>query len=303
MLNLKNLPAEVSAVIEAAPSVIYPSSRAELIDLALGGKGSKRQVVSYDVPGIGNVDECEVDLRSNGVAVNYFDPYMRRRDPDCMVIGDELPTDKPTFKAEYGKSFDGLRGEALEWLKTQKLCVTAFYLGQPFNDGGKQYGGLLIAPDNAGFFIAGLADLQGLVPMDQIDDNFEVRSIMFLAPPFRHTHFDKKQIVVHNRVNGIHEIFSFNLYPGPSAKKGVYGSLLTIGENDAEQWPTLHASTVKAVNKATGKTTVIIHEGASGAGKSEMLEQPHRVDGKLVIGENLVTGEKMIEDFENQDEL
>jgi hypothetical protein len=37
----------------------------------------------------------------------------------------------------------------------------------------------------------------------------------------------------------------------------------------------------------------IMHEGASGGGKSEMLEQAHREpDGRLLMGENLVTGEK-----------
>jgi hypothetical protein len=36
-----------------------------------------------------------------------------------------------------------------------------------------------------------------------------------------------------------------------------------------------------------------MHEGASGAGKSEMLEQVHREnDGRLLLGENIITGEK-----------
>lgn len=300
MLNHLNLPADVSEVLKSAPSVIYPSSRAELIELALGGRDSDSATVSYDVPDKGLIDEVIVEKRSNGVAVNYIDPYMRRRDPDCMVIGDDNPTDKPTFQERFGKSFDSTRRESLAWLKEQNLSVTAFYLGKPFSE-GKQYGGLLIAPANAGFFIAGLADLQGLVTENEIDENFEIRSIMFVAPPFRHTHFDEKQVVVHNRNKKIHEIFSYNLYPGPSAKKGVYGALLTIGEQ--EDWITLHASTVKAVNNSNG-TTILMHEGASGAGKSEMLEQPHRnVDGDLVVGDNLVTGEKMVIRLNNQDEL
>lgn len=299
MLNILKLPADVQEVLNGAPSVIYPTSRKELLERALGGAGSERMVVSYEVPGKSAVDEAVVEKRSNGLAVNYFEPYMRRRDPDCMVIGDDLPTDKPTYKARFGTDFDPTRSETLEWLKKQDLCVTAFYLGKPFTE-GKQYGGILIAPANAGFFIGGLADLQGLVTPDQVDDNFEVRSIMFVAPPFRHTHFDGKQVVVHNRHGGLHEIFSYNLYPGPSAKKGVYGALLTIGE--MEDWITLHASTVKAVNAKGEK--VLMHEGASGAGKSEMLEQPHRDrDGRLVIGENLVTGEVLRVDIPNQDEL
>ena len=294
------LPADIRAVIDNAPDVIYPTSRNELIELALGGKDSESFITSYDIPGKGLVEEVISEKRSNGVAVNYFEPYMRRRDPECMVIGDDLPTDKSTYIDRFGESFDKTRTEMLDWLATQKLSVTAYYIGKPFSE-GKQYGGLLIAPQNMGFFIAGLADLQGLVPSDQIDDDFEVRSIMFVAPPFRHTHYQGKQVVIHNRHNGLHEIFSNNLYPGPSAKKGVYGALLTIGEQ--EDWITLHASTVKASNDIKG-TTVLMHEGASGAGKSEMLEQPHRNKaGDLVLGTNLVTGEVQTVSLENQDKL
>lgn len=295
-----HLPADIAAVIEQAPSVIYPSTREELVNLALGGEGNDSYITSYEVPGKGEVQEAITEKCKNGVAVNYFEPYMRRRDPECMVIGDGGETDKPTYKARFGESFDKTRGEMLDWLKTQDLCVTAYYIGKPFSE-GKQYGGILIAPKNMGFFIAGLADLQGLVPMDQINDDFEIRSLMFVAPPFRHTHFEGKQVVVHNRHNGMHEIFSNNLYPGPSAKKGVYGALLTIGES--EGWLTLHASTVKAVNPTNGER-VIMHEGASGAGKSEMLEQPHRnAEGKLVLGTNLVTGEVKTLDIPDQDKL
>ncbi|MDC7224257.1 MAG: DUF4914 family protein, partial [Spirochaetales bacterium] len=300
MINKLNLPQDIQDVIDQAPSVMYPASRKELLELALGGKDSDSFVTAYEVPGKGLVKEAITEKKSNGVAVNYFEPYMRRRDPECMVIGDNLPTDKPTYEGRFGESFDKTRTEMLDWLKGQELSVTAYHIGKPFSE-GKQYGGVLIAPKNMGFFIAGLADLQGLVTPDQFDENFDIRSVMFVTPPFRHTHFEGKQVVVHNRHNGLHEIFSNNLYPGPSAKKGVYGALLTIGEQ--ENWLTLHASTVVAKNDIKG-TTVLMHEGASGAGKSEMLEQPHRNgDGDLVIGKNLVTGEELTVSLENQDEL
>ncbi|QEN03653.1 DUF4914 family protein [Thiospirochaeta perfilievii] len=300
MYKKLGLPKDIQSVLDNAPSVIYPSTRDELIELALGGPGSTSFTTSYQIPGQGVIDEVITEKRSNGVAVNYFEPYMRRRDPECMVIGDELPTDKPTYMERFGESFSNTRTEMLKWLQEQDLSVTAYYIGKPFTH-GKQYGGILIAPKNMGFFIAGLADLQGLVTLEKIDDNFQVRSVMFVAPPFRHTHYNGKQVVVHNRHNGLHEIFSNNLYPGPSAKKGVYGALLTIGEQ--EDWITLHASTVKAVNSIKGET-VLMHEGASGAGKSEMLEQPHRnSDGDLVLGTNLVTGEVPTIKMENQDEL
>jgi len=117
-----------------------------------------------------------------------------------------------------------------------------------------------------------------------VPEGFAPRAIIYVAPPFRHTHFDGRQVVVHNRLTGRHELFSYNLYPGPSAKKGIYGVLLNIGEE--EQWVTMHCSTVKVVTPYEN-TIVISHEGASGGGKSEMLEYPHRNrDGTLLIGKN-----------------
>jgi len=100
-------------------------------------------------------------------------------------------------------------------------------------------------------------------------------------------------VVVHNRrfeeEVGLHELFSYNLYPGPSAKKGVYGMLLTLGEREEKPWTTAHCSTVEVVTPYEN-ATVIMHEGASGGGKSEMLEQMHReADGSLLLGVNLVT--------------
>lgn len=111
-----------------------------------------------------------------------------------------------------------------------------------------------------------------------------------LPPPFRHTYFQGKQVVVHNRREGMHELFSYNLYPGPSAKKGIYGVLLALGER--EGWVTAHCSTAQVITPYDNVLT-IMHEGASGGGKSEMLEHPHRQpDGRLLLGENLVTGER-----------
>jgi hypothetical protein len=84
-------------------------------------------------------------------------------------------------------------------------------------------------------------------------------------------------------------LFSYNLYPGPSAKKGIYGVLLNIGES--EQWITMHCSTVQVITPYDNRI-VIAHEGASGGGKSEMLEHAHRqADGSLLIGRNLLSGD------------
>ncbi|MDG5814079.1 DUF4914 family protein [Chitinispirillales bacterium ANBcel5] len=279
-----NVPKPVVDILENCKSITFPANRDELLELAMGGKGNTTFDVSYDVKGQGKVVEASVAKCKNGLSVNYHETYMRRRDPDCMVVGDEKPSDKVRFEKRFGYKFDPLKEETFAWLKEQDLAVTAFTLGE------SNYGAIMIAPKNAGFFIGGLADLQGMLDPGEIPENFDVRCVLYIAPPFRHTHFSGKQVVVHNRLDGTHEIFSYNLYPGPSAKKGVYGALLTIGE--CEKWLTLHASTVQVVTPYDN-TTTIMHEGASGSGKSEMLEQAHREeDGRILMGENVTNGEK-----------
>ncbi len=59
---------------------------------------------------------------------------MRRREPDCMRIADDKPTDKKRFADVYGYKFDKLRRETMDWFKTQELIL------MPFNSGGNQYG-------------------------------------------------------------------------------------------------------------------------------------------------------------------
>lgn len=284
--HIYNPPEEARRVLEACPSVITASSVNELVNLACGGLGSNYAEVSYEIPDHGKVLEATVSRVRNGVAANYLDPYMRRRDPDCMVIADDKPTDKPTFKERYGEDFHALRQATFEWLKSQPLAMFAFTAGPK----GMGSDALCIAPANTGFFALGLALLQGIIPVAELPPDFHPASIIYIAPPFRHTHFAGKQVVVHNRMDGLHEMFSYNLYPGPSAKKGVYGMLLTQGER--ENWVTAHCSAVRVVTPYDN-TVVIMHEGASGGGKSEMLEQAHREnDGRLLLGENIVTGEK-----------
>lgn len=280
------VPTEVAELFAAAPSVTFADSSNQLVELAVRDAENGIHRVAYDVEGRGEVLEAEVCRVKNGIAANYVEPYMRRRDPDCMVIGDELPTDKPTFQERFGGDFSSLRERTMRWLATQPLATFCFHAGLS----GKGTEAMVIAPDNAGFFAYGLALLQGILARGEIDSTFKPRAIIYVAPPFRHTDFEGKQVVVHYRKPGSHELFSYNLYPGPSAKKGIYGVLLNIGE--AEQWITMHCSTAQIVTPYENKV-VISHEGASGGGKSEMLEHIHRQpDGSLLIGRNLVTGDE-----------
>lgn len=281
------LPPEVEAIFSRAPSVTVPTSLADLHALAIRDKDSAGwHEVAYDVPGKGKVVEARVCAVKNGIAANYVDPYMRRRDPDCMVIGDSRPTDKPTYQERFGESFDGLRQASLDWLAGQPLAMFPFQAGMA----GKGKDAIVIGPDNAGFFALGLALLQGMLTPEEVPADFNPKAVIYVAPPFRHTHFEGKQVVVHNRLDNMHELFSYNLYPGPSAKKGIYGVLINLGEE--EQWVTMHCSTTQVVTPYDAKI-IISHEGASGGGKSEMLEQVHRQpDGSLLMGINTVTGEK-----------
>ncbi len=280
-----NPPELIRKLFEAAPKVIVARNLKDLQDLACGTADNDYFEVAYDVPGKGRVVEATVARVRNGIAANYTDPYMRRRDPDSLVVGDDQETDKPTFKNLYGKDFNPVRTEALEWLKNQELAVFAFIAGKP----GMGFDALAIVPSNAGFFALGLAMLQGMIPLDEVPKNFEPKAVLFCLPPFRHTHFEGKQIVVHNRTKTLYEIFSFNLYPGPSAKKGIYGIVIDIGAR--EGWIAPHCSAVQLITPYDN-STIIMHEGASGGGKSEMLEQVHREqDGRLRLGENIVTGE------------
>lgn len=287
ILQKFNIPSELKALLKEDINIVVPESREHLLELSLNGKNENYYEVKYEVEGKGEVLEATVTKCKNGVVVNYPEAYMRRRDPDCMLIADELPTDKPKFKDYAGEDFGSLRTQTFDWLKDRDLII------MPFMSGGNEHGyySLMVAPLNAAFFAAGLADLQVFIPKNEIPDDFEPKAIIYLAPPFRHTHFKGKQIVVHNRLPGLHELFCYNVYPGPSAKKGIYGVLLNIGEQ--EGWTTVHASTVKVITPYENVITVM-HEGASGGGKSEMTEQIHREpNGHILFAKNTVTNEKI----------
>ncbi len=280
------IPARIKEMLNNSRSVTLIRDRDQILSMATGGDKDYFEV-AYEVEGKGRIVEATVSKCRNGLSINYKEKYMRRRDPDCMVIGDEEKTDKDRFEKISKEPFEDVKEETFRWLESQKLSVLAYRVGG--KDTG--YNGLLIAPENAGFFVGGLADLQHFISSEDLPKDFNPKAIIYLAPTFRHTHFDGKQIVVHNREDGLHEIFSYNLYPGPSAKKGIYGVLLHIGER--EKWLTLHASTVQVITPYENVTT-ILHEGASGGGKSEMLEYPHReADGRLLVGTNKVTREKI----------
>ena len=282
------LPFEVAELLTQNPNFTVYNTSEELAEAAMGGSTTNEYRVGYDVPGKGYIEEAVVHKVENGISANYIEPYMRRRDPNTMVIGDDQPTDKIRYKEKYGCEFGPVRDESFEWLKKQELALFFFNAGTQ-NIG---VGGMAIVPANAGFFAFGLSMLQEILPADNLPEDFKVESVIYVIPPFRHTYFDGKQVVVHNRKEDLYELFCYNLYPGPSAKKGVYGVLLNRGEK--ENWITTHCSAVQTTS-AYDNVTTFMHEGASGGGKSEMHQHIIREpNGQVSIGTNLVTGERRL---------
>ncbi len=285
-----SLPNDVLEILGSCKSYKTYDTVKDLAVAAVGGDNESFEV-KYNIPGKGEVTEAVVHKVNNGISANYTEAYMRRRDPNTMLIADDLPSDKERFTARFDYQFDDLRKETIEWMQGQDLAVFFYFAGRD-NIGSS---GIAIAPANAGFFAMGLAMLQKIMPISELPEGFKIDSVIYVAPTFRHTHFDGKQIVVHKRSEDLHEIFSYNLYPGPSAKKGLYGALLTKGEK--EGWITAHCSTVQVVSPYD-QTTTFMHEGASGGGKSEMLQNIVReTTGQVKIGENIFTGEKRLINF------
>lgn len=119
-VNMFKVSEEVKSIFNSAPKVIVPKSRQHLLDLSTGG-GQSVFKVNYPVDGVGLVEEAVVTKCKNGVSVNYLENYMRRRDPECMLIGDNRDTDKTKYKERFNEDFDGVRQETYEWLKKTRI--------------------------------------------------------------------------------------------------------------------------------------------------------------------------------------
>jgi len=288
ILDQKNieLPDNLTSLLRDCKRLTVFDTSLELVDAAVGGKDNIEFDVNYEIPGKGSYTEAIVHRVKNGISANYTEAYMRRRDPSTMVIADELPSDKERFKDRYGYEFSSLQDETFEWLKEQELSIFFYFAGRA----GIGSLGIAVVPSNAAFFALGLSMLQETVPVGNLKEGAKMESSILVAPVFRHTHFEGKQVVVHNRTGDMHELYAYNLYPGPSAKKGLYGVILTQGER--EGWVTAHCSSVQSISPYDNITT-FMHEGASGGGKSEMHQNIVReFDGRVKLGKNLVNDEE-----------
>src|ERR1035437_9088500 len=107
------MPAAVREAIAASPRVVVPATRAELYQFALGPEGGPVFSVDYEANGE-TVTEATVTGCRNGIAVNYPENYMRRRDPRCMLIADERPTNKARYLDRFGEAFGRVKQETLD---------------------------------------------------------------------------------------------------------------------------------------------------------------------------------------------
>ena len=148
MINRFVLPEDLKQALDSAEKIIFPKTKAQLVELCYGPNGAARFNVSYDISEKESYVEADVVRCKNGPSVNFTDAYMRRRDPDCMYIGDELPTDKPKFEDRWGYKFSQLRQETMDWISHQELVVMPFMMGSKLHG----YKSLVVAPANAAFF-------------------------------------------------------------------------------------------------------------------------------------------------------
>ncbi len=79
------LPANVRELLEDSRSFRFFGSTNELADAATMDLDNNEYEVTYQIPGGRLITEATVIRVKNGIAVNYPEPYMRRRDPGYHV--------------------------------------------------------------------------------------------------------------------------------------------------------------------------------------------------------------------------
>ena len=147
-----DLAPEVTAALKKCKCIAYAETKAELEEMAYGPTHTSRYDVVYPIEGNGTVKEAEVVRCKNGCVVNFMEDYMRRRDPNSMVISDDLPTDKLRFQERFGYPFADLRKQTMDWFSNQRVILLPFKAGDPSHG----YDSVLVCPANAAFFALGM---------------------------------------------------------------------------------------------------------------------------------------------------
>jgi hypothetical protein len=188
------LPYDVYVLLKNCREFIVSDSVEQLAFTAVGGENSNTFEVKYKIPKQEEYTEAIIHRVTNSISVNYTEYYMRRRGPGTMSIADDLPGDKERFKHNFRCEFQSLKSETLNWPEEQELAIFFYFAG-----GGKiGVGGMAIVPTDAVFFAIGLSMLQSITPVIDLPENFTIDSVIYVIPKFRNTHFNGKQVVVHN---------------------------------------------------------------------------------------------------------
>ena len=203
-----------------------------------------------------------------------------------MRIADDKPTDKKRFADVYGYKFDKLRRETMDWFKTQELIL------MPFNSGGNQLRlrfharmpeAVRVLRICAGTS-AGLCKRRGDRGLQAACDHLCCTSVP--SHPLR-----RQSGLLFTTVWMTATRYSpITCIRARLPRRVFYSVLLDIGEQ--EGWTTCHTSAGRLITPYENEL-VIMHEGASGGGKSEMLQDIAREpDGEVLLSTNTVTGEK-----------
>ena len=115
------LPENVGSLLQACNRLSVFDSTSDLAIAATNGLENVKYEVKYEVPGKGVFTEAVVHRVKNGISANFTEAYMRRRDPETMVIADNKPSDKQRFIDKYGYPFSTLQEETYAWLKEQEI--------------------------------------------------------------------------------------------------------------------------------------------------------------------------------------
>lgn len=121
---------EVIELLKNSKSLVLLNTHEEMVHASTGGKNNDYFEVKYETPGKGLYTEAIVHKVKNGISANYTEAYMRRRDPNTMVIADNGPTDKKRFSDKYGYDFQDLKKQTYEWLQSQDLVVFFYFAGR-----------------------------------------------------------------------------------------------------------------------------------------------------------------------------
>ena len=102
-MKLENimLPDDTKKMLAECKYIYIPENEKSLYGKCCESMENDELCISYSVEGRGDIHEAKLTRCKNGLAVNYFEDYMRRRDPDSMSIADSFPTDKPRFSQSF----------------------------------------------------------------------------------------------------------------------------------------------------------------------------------------------------------